>query len=246
MTQTLPSPAIGDNFGSGAEAFKNEIAQFVEDCKRLAETPIDEKTERLLADLVIRERKLRQTATMMKDGEKRPFLDACSEIDARFNMTVDALFDALAAPKAKLREHLLAEDKRREDDARRAREDAERKAAEAASLRAAAADADPFERYDARERIEDADEQAASAARAAETASASKVKIASAAGLGRSVGLKIVRGVKIADYDTALLHFAQNAGVKDAVYKAALAIAKATKFKEPIPGVVFTETKEIA
>lgn len=233
-----------DNFSDTAGMFAGEIETFLEDAATLAKAEVTPSNQAKYADLIKREVALRGAAEKIKDSEKKPFLDACAEIQGVFNARVAQLKEALTAPKKKLEAYLQKLDDEREAEAKRAREEAARKQAEADALAAAAAEtADPFERFDAAQRAEAAEIEAAVATRDA-AAVPEKVKVIGVS-TGRSVSLKTKQSVEIVDYAAALAHVSNDVRVKEAVQKAVDALAKAQQFGQTIPGCKFITSKAL-
>jgi hypothetical protein len=224
---------IGDNFGDGAEALGREIEQFVEDCALLSSAEIDLASERRVAELVVRERRIRAAAEALKDSEKRPYLEECNRLDSGFRGAKEKLARALAGPKDKLRLYLIDQERERAASASAAREEAALAAREADALRAAAPDV-----------AEALDAQAAEAARDAATLDAGKARVASFS--GRGIGLKTVMRVVVEDWGLALAHVATHPDVRAAAIKALAAAARGSKYAIPLPGCRYAQSKEVA
>lgn len=232
-----------DNFGDGAQALRNELRQFEDDCAELAKVGVTEENKGRFADLAVRECNLRKVATALKEEEKRPFWDECVRIDAAFRNTIATLADALKAPKQKFDAWVLAEDAKREAAARAVREEAERRQREADALAAQTQSADPFAAFEAAEIVGNAQIEADTAARAAEVAEGAGTRVASS--LGRSLGVRTIKSIEVVDHEAALAHFKNSALVKTAVAKAASDLGKAQKYAEAIPGCRIVEAKAV-
>lgn len=243
--------ATTDNFGDGATAFANELAQFEEDCARLAKLAVDAEGEldaeaiaanqTKFSDLVNRERALRQAATKLKESEKQPFWDECQRIDAAFRFTIAKLADALKAPKARFDAWVLAEDAKREAAAKAAREEAERRRREAEALAAQAQAADPFDAFDAAEQAEAAQADADTATIAAQAVEATRTRVSSS--FGRAVSVRTTQTLAVDDYALCFAAVAENKSVREAIEKAAKALHKATGAAPP--GCRIVESKAV-
>lgn len=228
----------GNDFRDPAQQLRDDVQQFVDDCTKLAAKPITDDTEREVAELVVRELRLRQLAEGQHKTEKKPYLDECNRLDKELRDCKAKLLTSLGekgtgtGPREKLRLHLIELKKKRDAAEAVAREEAAEAQRQAIALAESAPDV-------AAELVVVAQE----ATRGAD-ALAEAPKIASLT--GRSIGLKDVQTVRVTDWTAALAHVQTHPKVQEAALAALTALAKASKFKMPLPGCEFDMTQEVA
>lgn len=224
---------------------EGEVAQFIERCADIVKTPCSAEQAPKYRALQGEEVALRKKLDATRTTEKEPHLRAGQAVDAKYNPLIAQVKKAVEAVTAALTVFLEAEDARIREEARLAREQAEKLEREAAE-RAAEAEAedDPFEAFDKGEVARQVEAQAASLARQA--AAPVKAVVASADG-GRAGGLRTVGwNVEIIDASALVAHYAHRSEFLDLAEKMAKAEAKATKGQCKIPGVRVTADRRAA
>lgn len=217
-------PQIGDN--SGTLSLTEEIADAITNATAwLSNTKIADKTT---ADTAANWRQrlldLGKQADKQREAEKRPHDDAAKAVQAKWKPSIDAAADAanrirdaltayMRAEEAKLRAEQEAQRKAAEEVARKQREAAEaaRREAEAKNLPPPPEPEDvplPFE--------------------------PEPVKVQAGGQRGRKTGLRTVTSYVVTDHDAAYAAVKHVAAVREAIEKAAAAMAKAGA---AVPGV---------
>lgn len=238
----------GHNLGAGFEALKAEAEALVEKCARLAGEEITAENSGIIRDALGEEVKLRKKLDNAKGEEKRPHLDANTEIEGRYKPVLSVISDAAKALNRRLTAYIEAEEKKRREEAeriRKAAEEEQRKAAEAAAALAAAQEPDPFEQFDAEQAKKDAEAAKARADEAAKLA-AERVRVASAEGNTRATSLKSTWSAEITDAAALVAHYANRQSVIDAALSLANAEMRNTKGQAQIPGVKAHEERKVA
>ncbi|SFQ33441.1 hypothetical protein SAMN05216176_102635 [Nitratireductor indicus] len=129
-----PAPAIGDNSGASDpfEALKLELAGEVEQLTDFMRKPVETQADadrcgiwaKRCSDLAKRINSLRETV-------KAPHLAKCREIDGEFKPVEAEAKEWATKAKRHVEPFLIAEKRKRDEEARKAREEAERKRQEA-------------------------------------------------------------------------------------------------------------------
>jgi len=237
----------GHNIGAGFDALVAEANALIEKCTRLADQEITSETAGIIRDAIGDEVKLRKRLDNSKADEKRPHLDANTEIEARYKKVLGNISNAAAALSKRLKAFIEAEEEKRRQEAERIRKAAEEEARKAAEAAAAlkAAEPDPFETFDVKQ-AEDA--AAAAQAQAAEAAriAAERVRITSAEGDFRATSLKSTWSARVTDAAALVAHYATRQSVIDAALACANADMRTSKGQAKIPGAVAHEERKIA
>lgn len=214
----------------------DEVGLFLEQCAALASEPVTAETAPRFRSLQAEEVKLRKRLDETRKAEKEPHLQACRDVDGRFNPLIAKVQDAVRAITVALTRFLEAEEAKRRAEAeakRKAAEDEQRRAAELAA--AAKAEADPFEAFDKSEAARQAEAQASALARQANEPV--KVNVAGDDG-SRAAGLRTVGWiVEVEDPAALVAHYAHRSEFIELAKKMAAQEAKFTKGQCKVPGV---------
>lgn len=172
---------------------------------------------------------------------KRPYDEAAKGVQATFRPLLDAVEAAIARTKPMLTAYLegkrKAEEARRAEAARLAREEADRAAAAAVAA---------FQRNDVLGQAEA--EAAVVAAQKAEIEARreTKVNVASASGGGRTAALRTHRSVEVDNWNLAFVAVKAEPAVQAAIVTALNARIRAKGFEGEIPGVRIITTRTAA
>lgn len=225
---------LSNNPPRSAEEFQSDIDRITSVIERWAETEVTaENAEQLHAD-INEASGLKKEADKAHKDIKEPWLIGGRKVDDEFRPVRTGFDAAVKKLKAFMSAYLVAEQKRKDEEARKAREEAERKAAEASIF----AD-DPILGSDVVDPA-DAEKQAERAERHA--ANAGKMS----SGAGRTVSLRTVYEPEVTDPVSLVNHFASHPDVQAAAIKVAAAQIRAAKGDVSIPGLNVVETQKAA
>ena len=179
---------------------------------------------------------LNKRASAMHKDEKAKPLEQCRAIDAKFGFR-DTIADIAARMRSKFEAWMRAEERRQREEAdRKFREEQARVAAERARIEA--------------ERAKQMDDDPIAALTSPEPelpeppAAPEPVKVSAGGGFGRKAGLKSVWVATMQDIDAALVHYRDNAKLRELVQK--LADADVRGGKRAVPGFTVTEERKAA
>jgi hypothetical protein len=221
------------------EAIKEEIEDEANRAREwLSRTSIDSMTlcsqaRNMQASLL----SLFKRADKMREGEKKPHMEAAKAVDNKFRSLLDAAKAAADALRVSFEPFLVAEETRRKEEERRKFEEA-RKAAEEERSRLLAE----------RERWIEEDPVLALTSPPPELPvipqEPATVKVQAGGGTGRKAGLRSVWEATLVDYDAALRHYASNAKIRALVESLAAADVRAGA--REIPGFEIKEKRRVA
>lgn len=180
-------------------------------------------------------KKIKKDANAERIEEKRPHDDAGKAVQAKWKPLLERADTILAAAQKPLTAYLNQKAAKQAEEARKAREEAERKAQKAIAAERQAESMDDLEKARA------AQEEADQAARDAKRASKAKAHVA---GVDRAVGLRTYKVVTVTDHRKALLWIA--ARDKSALDAFIDDYARRNAPTRPMDGVEVTEEKRVA
>jgi hypothetical protein len=213
-----------------SDIFDPRIADLNAELVHLTEGEITAPIAAALRDIQKRARDLETELTAAKASDKAPHLDAAARIEAAYRPLTASAVEIKAEARKHVDLFLLAEEKRRKDEAAEAKriaDEAKRIADEAVQ------DDDPFGNAD--DAVHDA-RLATIAADHAERKADAGASIGSASGITKAASLRSYWSVKVIDPAAMVNHFAGDPGVIEAATKAANALVRATKGSMKIPG----------
>lgn len=184
----------------------------------------------------------RKVDTARKDA-KKPHDDAGKAVQAAFNPLLTKLKAAADKLKPKLTAYADAKARAEAEAKRKAEEEARAKAAEAeAALKAAQEANDIGAQVEAEEAAKTAEKAQAEAARK----QSSGVK--SASGAGRTMSLRTIKEVEIANINVLFMALRDDPEVCEALHRVATRRVRAAGYEKgaPLPGITVTERKVVA
>lgn len=189
-----PAPTIGDNSGDTDpfEAIRIELAGEIELADEFLKSPVKTQADADKAGIwAKRLGELSKRADGEREREKAPHLQVCREVDDKWRPVIGDAKDKAAALKRHVEPFLIAEKRKRDEEARKAREEAER-------LRQMAAEA-TREAKDER----DLNERNELLRQAQEAEKAAEVRNASAGRTGARVSIRVEKVGFVTDYAKA-------------------------------------------
>lgn len=227
--------------GHNSAQFAAQIEALEEAAARLSK--VDATNAGAARDAIADEVKVRKALDAAKADEKRPHLDANSEIEARYKPLLARAADAAAKIKKALTAYLNAEEAaaRAKVEAARLAAEQERKRAQEAAKQAEEADDDPFARFDAEEaarKAQEAEKQVVAPAR---------INVSGQETGAPALSLRTNYDVAVTDGAKLVAHFASNPTLIEEARKLAKAQVRAAKGHDcGIPGIEVVAERKVA
>lgn len=213
-----------------------EIEDFKERCRPWFKEAVTADNAAQFRDLIAMGGDIEKKIEARRKAEKQPHLDAGKAIDSAHATLAEPIIKGREFLKKALGAFMLAEERRRREEAERA----EREAAEArkAAEEAAKTGPDPFATFDA-EQAEKVAQEASKVARAPVNVSGLESS--------RAAGLRTYWQVDVTDGPALVKHFAASPHMIEEARKLAAAQVRATKGDAcGIPGIKIIEDKRVA